>query len=174
MGKSFILKDRMGMTAGYIFMGLGELRCRVSGAKAGMEAVLMDANGGCDSREMDATADEQIWEVPGRELGGAAIILNGEIIADTGVQARSSVRQMLESRKKREKEEKAQNERTETKQEISSDEENKRGQAADSRETEGGRTKETAACDLPQRRWPRPPCMQSAVYCEGKWVEEET
>ena len=83
MGKSFILKDRSGTAAGYISTGIGVLRCRASGIREGMEAVLLYADGSHVSRLMDTAASEQEWKAEGGELAGGAIIGGGEIVADT-------------------------------------------------------------------------------------------
>ena len=106
MGKSFILKDRFGAAAGYISEGFGVLRCRMAGAKAGMEAVLLHTDGSCTSRTMDATDAEQTWDAAEWVMTGAAIVADGWIIADTGRQARECVLRLLDGRQKKEKQEK--------------------------------------------------------------------
>ena len=105
-------------------------------------------------------------------MTGAAIVADGWIVADTGHQTRERVQQMLDGRQKKEKKEKTgkQEERIADARLQNGGEEKRSNQAEQTREAEEECTQR--ADRLPQRRWPRPPCMQAAIYRDGKWVEE--
>lgn len=169
MGKSFILKDRAGSAAGYLTEGLGVMRLRVCGAKAGMQAIILYADQ--TIRRVDAAPDgqEKEWTHDGKEPAGAAIIsAEGEIVADSGARARAA----YDAYRRKDGGAKMNLRREETAQPPDSAAEKKA--VPDLRTT--GRPAQSAVMppeteSLPERRWPPPPCWESAVYQQGRWIQ---
>jgi len=155
MSGSYILKDRAGKPAGYLFKGFGGLRCGFSGAEDGMVMVLFYADGSHVTRPLDTTGAEQEWEDGGNSLIGAAIVKGDALVADTGREAEEAWERLLKGRQK--KKEKARSEEAEEQRKTEREpmEKNPAGYSA-----------------LPQPRWPRPPCWKKAAYREGRWNEE--
>jgi len=177
MGRSFILKDRLGTAVGYVSQGLGVLRCRLSEARPDMEIVLMYADGTEEKRAIDPSGAEQVWEEEDKEISGAVILAGERIAADTGVEVRRRYDGMTISAR-RQKQEKAEAVRkrysgvdggsTHTAQ-------SRKMPPADEREegAANGIMEKADTSVFPERRWPPSPCWQTSVYRSGRWMEDE-
>lgn len=156
MGKSFVLKNKMGNAVGYTTQGLGLLRCRYKDVQEGTKVVFRDINGSFIEKNLEASGAEHEWNDENRIMIGAAIVFEKEILADTGYEMHDYKKQMV---------------KTDIMKPVSSD-------LPDSDEEdddhEGKRATEREAQErMPQRRWPPPVCMKGAVYRTGKWKMEE-
>jgi len=168
MRRSFVFKDKMGGTAGYLTQGLDAICCRVRDVESDAVAVLMYKDGRISRKELLPHGAESRWDSTEGDLAGAVIVSGDGITADTGGQARKLYeeirrREHTESRRSRE------GKRTER----SAEEEASRIEHAAQEggtDRESGRRLEEYA--FPQPRWPPPPCWNGAVYRAGRWQSE--
>ena len=161
MGKSFILKDRSGTAVGYFQQGIHSVRCRLSSEEEGTEIILFYVGGKHNSRLIEETGKEMEWKEADGIVEEVVISRDGVIIAASSPQARLQFERMystVQTNKKRDNPSVLPVEETHESQQI--EEENK--------------SKETAEKNrMPERRWPRPPCWQEAVYRQGMWTERQ-
>lgn len=156
MGRSFVLKDKMGTAVGYLTQGLGAIRCRCMGAKEGMRAIILNNEDQLMEYKMNPVCTEQEWKDEDKIIEGAAIVFGEEIVADTG----ETLRRRIENRLRM----------NACDQDFSEGAELYKRHEKKNAEREWTRKE---AGSFPQRRWPPPPCMKGAVYRIGMWNIEE-
>ena len=161
MGKSFILKDRLGIAVGYFQQGIHSVRCRFSRAEEGMEIILFYADGKHRVRLIEASGREMEWEEADGVIDEVTIIRDGVVAAASSPQARVRFEQMHFKVQTNERENYPDRQPIEKLHEsLEREEENK------------SEEKEPAEKHMmPERRWPRPPCWQEAIYRQGVWTE---
>ena len=161
MGKSLVLKDERNRPGGYVIAtGRGAIcRAQVDGP---WQLMLLFAGGARKTYEMAGNAEQELPRETG-EICGACVIGGDTVLLASDERARmeAAFLQMTCSQRK----EKTQ--QTET--------------AAPAKETERSDTLQDAQSkpdvrpegemQLPMRRWPPPPCWESAVYIRGCWQE---
>ena len=163
MGKSFILKDRSGTVVGYFQQGIHTARCRLSGAEEGMEIILFYAGGKQKSRRIEAAGKEMEWEEAGGVIDGVAIVRNGLLAAASSPQVRFRFEQMHSTAQTNEK-----------KNDPVGTTDGKPHESLESEEENKSKKKKPAEKNMmPERRWPRPPCWQEAVYRHGMWMDRQ-
>lgn len=155
MGSSFIFRNEEGRQVGYVRRGLSGVQCRLSEANA--QVILLYEGATTVEQEMEQAGKEYVWLDEKRELIGAVALCMGRIIADTGEAAR---RTYLSRVKRQEK--------------------NMESDAAKPREERMPEDKENEKSDERflnidgwERRWPPSPCMDKAIYRQGKWISQE-
>jgi len=165
MGKSFILKDRTGTPSGYLLQGIRTLRCRISGAEEGMKAVLFYADGKHSERQITTLDGEIEWEEPNAFIDGVVIIKDDAIVADSGVQAKRRFESMQIKANRGEEQGNA------AALSVGKPEESLLSASMDGNEKKPEKREKEWERSLSERRWPRPPCLQTAVYDHGAWKE---
>lgn len=163
MGKNLILKDLSGVPAGYLFQGIRSLRCRVSQDGMGVELILFYADGKHQTREIAAADGEVEWEEAGGMLDGAVMVKGGVILAASDAPARERFKRLQLDVWTKAKEEHAPMKRTEKAYSFK--------EPAEEEEKKQEKQEQEGDAHFPERRWPPPPCWQSAVYDQGIWTQ---
>lgn len=166
MGKSFILKNRQGSTAGYLTEGLNAIHLRVDGVQPGQNAIFFYQDGTTSRTELEMDVREQACPHDGKALLGAVVVTeDGSVMADSGAQMRTmyDANRRKSSRQKEESSE--QTALPPVFMEKQSDEQDLKREIRQEAPC-------TAAASFPERRWPPPPCWQGAAYKNGRWTQE--
>ena len=183
VGKSFVLKGQRGEAAGFLQQSGRTLRCKASGGAEHGRLVLCFADGSRQSLELALDGSEQEWPDDGkRAIDCAYVFAAGSLLFCTDERGRRAYEQdaLREQRPARREQREAapaaddaQSAATAHVQGVAQDARADGGDEApepyaraEARDDEGRETRE-----LPEGRWPPPPCMPSARYRQGRWED---
>lgn len=160
MGKSVVLKDLGHCPKGYVRQDDDSVICRVQ-LNIPVELAVLFCDGTIGTYALDGM-NEQRFSCSGAQMHGCYVHRENELLlVSDDAMSREFARQMLRMQKKEE-----------VKPAVHAEELKKEGgtvQQEDRREELP--EKERRKMDLPQRRWPQPPCWETACYRDGHWQE---
>jgi len=135
VGKSFVLRDNSGRAVGYIQQVGNALRCGIHevDGDALVDLFLVYVNGEVSAKRINAMRPEHEWQEEAAIYGGC-VVMEGKILADTGREAKCSVKKHLQP---------------------NTDVGNREKRPERVRHEQDDQQK---AARIPQRRWPPNPC----------------
>ena len=158
MSKYAVLKDLSGRIAGYVRADETAVFCRIQlGFPAKLAAVFSD--GTQADYALSESAGEQCISCDGKNMLGCYVFKEDELLLVSDETMRGVfVRRALSCR--------------------NSEAENRiQGRVSENKEHEtvesAAEAKENHENEFPQRRWPKPPCWDEAIYRQGRWQEIE-
>ena len=173
MAKSLLLRDREGRMCGYLQLNQNVLRCRITvwevhaktNAHTEAELIVYKASGDEERFPVEACGCEQCFPASVQSLSGAVIVQRGNLRLFTDEKSAQRYERAQRQKPKETQETKI----TMPQEEKGMQEEGKAALSAAPPADEPARQE----FSWPQRRWPPPVCMPSAVYLQGRWVEQE-
>ena len=96
MGKSFVFRDGSGNVAGYLQQAGEHLRCRIREdlGEKNCELLVVNSDESIEIRNLNTDQTEFEWDKTNGAVAGGCIVQEGKILADTGGNARQSVRRI--------------------------------------------------------------------------------
>ena len=153
MGRSILLKDKKGRILGYVIYDGQYGRVKITGASGACLLILLDEHG---RRMMYPVRDdgmEECFACDHEPLYAAVLNESGKFLLSDG---QREIREEWMERA--------------SVQLFGCDDEARSGRDEDDEDMEEREErKEKEERPTPERRWPPPPCMQNAVYEDGRW-----
>lgn len=156
MVKSYMMKDASGKTAGYIQPVQDRVRYRVMKDSGGTadEIWLLFEDGTYLKRALNGSGEECECPLEGKKIRGGCVTCGGVCYAATNREARRWLDVKLKQ---------------EVRAACAHEEEPKPRETAEAPAKES--PKREKWYEMPQRRWPPPPCWQYSCYKNGRWQE---
>ena len=174
MGKYLLLKDSAHTPRGYLRETKEGVACRAPLSKPS-RAVLLFSGGEQAQFDLCAGGDEQMLFCDGKNMSGGYVVSTGTLLFATDDAARRAFETDLIKEKACSERISSEKNSAETDMgglHMRVHEEKKRHEPeTDGLKTDEGEAKEEEKA-WPDRRWPPPPCWDTAVYRQGSWREE--
>ena len=157
MGKSVVLKDLTRRLAGYVYAGKSGVSCRMP-LDTPAQLIVLFSDGKQKEYTVDAGGTEQHFDGECGMMSGCYVFCRDELLLFSDETMRAAFEKRRLSSASEENRNHVPAQRHEGEQLKSQPEKNKGPSARES--------------TFPQRRWPPPPCWDTAQYRQGSWEED--